>query len=96
MLSRPEGKIANDVIMKRPDLADVKGQKRQNARWKLPLLGHNLLMMGPPGSGEIHAGELFAVDFTAFITQGSLGSLDDSFFKRNVGGRRVDEDASLS
>ena len=28
------------------------GRKAPNGRWKLPLRGHNLLMIGPPGSGK--------------------------------------------
>lgn len=53
MLGRPEGKFANDDAVKVPNLADVKGQETAKRALEVAAAGgHNLLMIGPPGSGK--------------------------------------------
>lgn len=52
ILSRPVAQISNDII-KQLDLADVKGQESAKRVLEITAAGgHNLLMMGPPGSGK--------------------------------------------
>jgi magnesium chelatase family protein len=52
VLSRPQPVLSNDNIA-RLDLADVKGQESAKRALEIAAAGgHNLLMMGPPGSGK--------------------------------------------
>lgn len=53
VLSQPEAALANDNVAHLPDLAHVKGQETAKRALEIAAAGgHNLLMIGPPGSGK--------------------------------------------
>ena len=53
VMTRPEAKLGAETLLRRPDLADVRGQESAKRVLEITAAGgHNLLMIGPPGSGK--------------------------------------------
>lgn len=53
VMRRPEAKLKNEIGFNGTDLADVKGQETAKRALEIAAAGgHNMLMLGPPGSGK--------------------------------------------
>ena len=95
VMARPEPAVAAGGG-ELPDLRDIKGQESGKRTLEIAAAGgHNLLMSGPPGRGQVDAGATAALDPAAARAARAARGLDDPVGRRAPRRRRPLEPAAV-